>query len=390
MAIDPQTLAAILGTGGANTTGSSDINAFERTLSGNDPYRTAAAPILGTKLNLNNSSMGSALGATAAQAFVGSILNEIGKHSEGDQLAAVGNILPQLYANPSSVSAPSGVDPEAFGGLKLAAMERQAQTNESIRKSLGDKYIGLNPDGSVSALPGIANAVSTIFAAENNAKKPPLNLAGTSPQLQKALIDSGGDMVLARQLLKTQLASQPTLQGLSNSIATIKNLEDLKQQAASQTEASALPDFFQGGINTLAAGVNQGSAPGIYNSHVHGVADSLLRALTQVGRGSQYTQQQITNDLSNGYGKGPEALAKIIRQYQQELLTGAQQRASDLVQGGYSGTNPVLDQIQNLDLNNMSSVNSAAPDIASFIAQAKAQGLSKEDAKAKWLQLGGQ
>jgi hypothetical protein len=347
--LDPSTLAALAALNGgaagnlsSGTTGA-DLANFQRTITANDPWNMALQPVLATKLNTATWTPNQALAGNLGQAALAAVLRTLGNRSEADQMFSAAQVLPQLYKDPLSVATPDGVDPEAFNALRFSAIGHQATTNDVIRRTLGEHGVSYNADGSLN---------TDALEAITTGRRPSVDFSTASPDFKKALEDAGGDVPTARQLLKSRLGSEATLGSLSKSISVINQLEALKHKP--QTLSSSwVPDSVEGVVNDLASKFYPGSNAATYNSAVIPIADSLLRALTEVGRGSQYNLEKIINDLSEGFAKGPDALSARIKNYQEDLLIGAQQKASDLVANGHIGFSPVLDQVQNMDLNKL-------------------------------------
>ena len=160
---DPNMLAAFLGGGGSNSRGYADLNDFQSTIQANDPYRMAAAPVLGAKFNTSTWSPMETLGVTAGQSFLGAALNALGSRNEASQLNSLAGVLPQLYSNPASVRVPVGVDAEAFGRLKASALKENAIKSNDESKDLTKLKANLfadmfsrNPSIAVSTMPDMA------------------------------------------------------------------------------------------------------------------------------------------------------------------------------------------------------------------------------------------
>lgn len=168
MGNDNDILSALFGGAGLNNT-TPDISAFQKTLQANDILSMASAPILGAKFDTSTWSPSTTLGVTAAQSFLGSLMNGIANRNQGEQLAKVAQVLPQLYRDPMSVGVPEGVDSEAFGGLKLSAMSKMFNTDEDIRQVLGQKGVNVNPDGSISQMKS-SSPIDAIFGTDNKKK----------------------------------------------------------------------------------------------------------------------------------------------------------------------------------------------------------------------------
>lgn len=145
---------------GATSSGAdaADIDAFKKTVSGNDYYRMAAAPIYGAKFNTSTWSPGETFATSLAQAFLGSALNAYGAHDEAQQLQAVAKVLPQLYSDPLNTAAPEGVDPEAFQGLKVSALTKKAVQDAAMKSDLFKAVFGskLGTDAAIEQEKAIA------------------------------------------------------------------------------------------------------------------------------------------------------------------------------------------------------------------------------------------
>lgn len=135
---DLDTLMAFLGGGGSGSN-VSDITGFQNQIAQNDLWKVAAAPVLQAKFDTSTWSPMQSFGVSAGQAFLGTLLNEIGNQSESRQLEKVASILPQLYANPLGTETPEGVDPKAFATLKLnTATRADSAKSGQLQKLLGD------------------------------------------------------------------------------------------------------------------------------------------------------------------------------------------------------------------------------------------------------------
>ncbi len=128
MASEDSILKALLGGGGAaSTSGSADVNAFNRTLRENDYWSKAGNMIGGVKFDDKTWSPGQTLAASAGQAFLSTILDSIGQSQERKQTELMAQALPELYRNPEQFVAPVGVDSMAVNALKMAAIQKEAE-----------------------------------------------------------------------------------------------------------------------------------------------------------------------------------------------------------------------------------------------------------------------
>lgn len=140
-------LLAQLFSSGINGAEANDIGAFQNRIAANDYWKMAAAPVLGARFDNRTWSPGTTLGVSAGQAFLGAALNALGQRSEAAQLDKVASVLPQLYSNPNSVSVPEGVDPQAFGELKLSALTKRAGSTAMQNANLFKELFGTKIEG---------------------------------------------------------------------------------------------------------------------------------------------------------------------------------------------------------------------------------------------------
>ena len=130
--------------GGANP---DDILGFQKNIMASNPYRMAAAPILGTRFDTSSWSPGTALAATAAQSFLGSVLQGLGQRKEAQQMEAVAQALPSLYADPLKAQVPQGVEADAFNALRGNVYSRQAKSKSEMREQLVKDMLGVDIAG---------------------------------------------------------------------------------------------------------------------------------------------------------------------------------------------------------------------------------------------------
>lgn len=132
---------------GVNGAEANDIDLFRKNVAANDPWRMAAAPVLGTQFAMDSWSPGSKFGVSLGQAFLGAALNKLGQQQEARQLQKVAKILPSLYANPGAIEAPEDVDPEAFAALKLSALNKRDRSSAAQNAALFKELLGVKLAG---------------------------------------------------------------------------------------------------------------------------------------------------------------------------------------------------------------------------------------------------
>lgn len=148
MADDAQAafLASLLG-GGSTGADVADLGAFQQSIAQNDIYSQLAQPIFQAQFNKSTWTPQQAGITNAIQAFTGTLLSQLGKNQQAAQVAAVNDILPQLYADPASVALPEGVDPLAFGQLRSKALARTERARASQMAKYAEDLWGLKLKG---------------------------------------------------------------------------------------------------------------------------------------------------------------------------------------------------------------------------------------------------
>lgn len=140
MAASDAFLSALLGgvTGGVSKTLTDDpaLDAFSRTAASNSIYNQIANPILNTRFNTSTWSPTESAAVSLGQSFLGGLLGNLGRQDVAKQYETAASVLPDLYRNPNSVSTPEGVDAEAFGALKLAALRDKAKRDRELQDSV--------------------------------------------------------------------------------------------------------------------------------------------------------------------------------------------------------------------------------------------------------------
>lgn len=145
------TLAALFGDDSFSR-GDPDLNAFKAIVAKNNLLDIASRSILGSKFDTSTWNPGTSFGVTAAQAFLGGMLKNLGAEQEGEQLAKAASVFPSLYKDPINTPTPEGIDPEAFGGLRLAALKSNEDKTSNINSALFKELFGAKLSGVKSEL----------------------------------------------------------------------------------------------------------------------------------------------------------------------------------------------------------------------------------------------
>jgi len=264
-------LAAFLGGSGAGEY--ADLNQFEKTLGQNNTLRQIAAPVLGAKFDTSTWSPGQVAATTLGQAFLGTILSKLGENQVADQLGSAASVLPQLYADPASVNAPAGVDPEAFGQLKLSAMKnvtsrdmaRDEITNKN-RESLFAEVFSKNPSVAVLTMPEMASKYGIQIPQKTEVPAPEIAPIDIGPNLS-----SGQDSTVKKMQKYFQEFAAQGMPATQAATAARQQVEgEIKANAKTYDEAKAAREYGQNLLNlssTAKAGMSQAGQTG----HLQGI-----------------------------------------------------------------------------------------------------------------------
>lgn len=153
-------LAALFGAGLNDSRSGTDISQLLSSLNTSNIYKQAAIPVVSTKFDTSTWSPGQTAGVTAAQAFLGGLLNNYGERQIGQQAEAVASMLPKIYADPLSAVAPEGVPEEAFQGLRLSALKQNALKDDKFDNEKTDlfaKMFAQAPGLALKTMPDVAS-----------------------------------------------------------------------------------------------------------------------------------------------------------------------------------------------------------------------------------------
>lgn len=116
--------------------GINDLAQFNQTVQQNDPYGIAGRTLGAFRPDMSTWSAPTQGISAFGQAFLSGMLGNYARQNAADQMNSVIGVLPQLKANPLAVTAPEGVDADAFAALKGNAIMRnfQAQAEGGTEK----------------------------------------------------------------------------------------------------------------------------------------------------------------------------------------------------------------------------------------------------------------
>lgn len=198
------------------------LNAFQKTVAQNDYWRQAAAPVLGAQFDRSTWTPTQNIGVSAAQSFIGSLLNSLGANSEAKQLQSAAAILPQLYADPNSVAMPEGMDPEAFQGLRLSA------ARENILRGIKKQEMEQSIIGDI-----LSKRAGAQIALENAG---PMKLAEKTAELQ-ALDASSSPDAPNRKNAQLNLENVESLRKEFNGLQDVKDFSSVLKAANAMSGA---------------------------------------------------------------------------------------------------------------------------------------------------------
>lgn len=231
-----QIFAQSLLTGGVG--GDPALNAFEKTINQNNYWNMAAAPVLGMRFNTSTWNPGTTLAATAGQSFLGAMLQGLGAQSNARQIDAVTQRLPEIYANPGSITSIPGVDSEALAGLNVSAARenilRGAKQQELQQSVIADLF------GKRAAAALDIEAAGPKALAQEKAKLDAMGL--TSGGLENNPDSPQGKALKAikeeEDARRKEIGAIPIAVSLQNTLASLPALETLAKQ---DTKTSDIP-----------------------------------------------------------------------------------------------------------------------------------------------------
>lgn len=362
-------LSSLFSGGGAGR-GDPGLDAFSRTLGQNDFWKIGGSSLLTTPLNTTTWSPATALGVTAAKSFLGAFLGGYGQSQEAEQLNKVNAILPQLYADPSSITVPDGVDPEAFAGLKASAIR-----DNFLR---GNKLEDLKN-----------SAIAELFTSDAK-KKLDLKYAGAEAEAKKAgelsalgtdvpgspTYEKGQDTKKLEKDYYDKIVNLPQYKLLADVDSNFKALTELSKQDSKAADIGLISTIarIRDPNSTVREGEYKMNAE--TQSYLDQVAGNWRQTITGDSRLQPFDKAKIIasvapkyNELGSSYATEKAKLIDALR-----------------AQNGDPSHVPAL-EFSPFDI---SSLLGKTNSVTEFASQAKALGLSKDEARARWNMLNGQ
>jgi hypothetical protein len=332
-------LDLLYGGDSTRTTGSADINAFERRIAEDDSFSKAAKAISSAKFDPRTWTPNQSLAANVAQAFTAGLLDAAGQRHQEDQVSKLTSVLPQLYADPINVQAPEGIDSGAFEGVRANAIAKDMESKQALRKTILTN-MGADYDiftGKITPNQDIQDATQSMYAAKHPGSKVDLNDPNLDPEYKKALIDTGGDVVSARQQIamkqKLQLASIEVPAAMKSSLAQSSVVIDEAKNIANalETEGTTWADLQAGKTFAGADKAEIGQSLKI-------LADRLGRARS--GAALNSTEVKLYQGLVSGdLSASPSQVAFLLRKLADSEQKGVEKQLS-FVQKINKGENP--------------------------------------------------
>lgn len=126
-------LEALMG-GSSSGANMQDLGMFQQDIAQNDIYGDIGSGIMGKRFDTSTWTPKETGLTTALQMFAGTLLKDLGERRQADQMNLAASILPQLQSDPLSVARPEGLDPLAFGKLRLNAITRKKLEEQESKK----------------------------------------------------------------------------------------------------------------------------------------------------------------------------------------------------------------------------------------------------------------
>lgn len=424
----------------------SALNAFQQGVLENNVWRQLAQPVLAQQFDRSTWSPAESFGVSAGQAFLGAALDSIGRNQASKQMMLATSALPSLYANPIGAQAPAGIDLGAWSGLKAASirdsylesLSRDQETRQFSNQILRDVFAA-NPELAIRAS-GLGGVMKDPSLVAEQGKKPKLTDLG--PDFGVPTVEEEYDRIYREARARGERHQQASIVAregseymrkrskdlfgdmLKSNQETIENVEEMIRKGeegvakagitgapgsstyeslaallpwASEAKEQAAGDRLLEVTQNLAASINRIKGSGA-------LSDFESRALFRTGMSPSATVEQNAALLRN-YKVGL-AQMKEHNAFLNYFLdkTGGNPTMAQQMWDLYKAENPIVvqDEQGNNILNEARSpwqkfdfqsaytnfITGGGADMQSFIADAKARGLTKEQARAEWAARG--
>lgn len=351
-------LSALMG--GASGANVEDVLNFRQQVQENNILNDLAPAVLGAKFRTDTWSPTETLGVTAGQAFLGTLLSGLARRDAAEQFSDVASVLPQLYEDPLSVGVPEGVDPEAFGALKLATIARGARQKADTKNNIIKELLGLQLEGQKEKLRTMGKIEGETLAYGS----------GGNPNDPRAK--------LARELEDTtysRIAQLPQYKLFADVASNFKGLEELAKQGTRAADIGMLSTIAR--IRDPNSVVREGEVA--MNADTQAYLDKMLGDWRSVVSGASRLKDTDKAKIIASVVPKYNELGKSYLESRNPLLESLSR------QGGNPANIPTMD-FSPFDMSNLLT-ESTASDLNAFIGLAKDIGLTKEQARARWNQL---
>lgn len=357
-----------------------DLLGFTQQVRQSDPYGLAAQSLSQFQPDTRMFSAGE-LGATAfGKSFLSGLLGNYANERANRQLSSVVQALPQLNSDPYGMTTPEGVDSGAFNLLRGSAILKKAQKDTVLgdekKTAVGDLLKSVLGEGvkagtisPQAALKAIETGDMSALEGMDTSKNP------NSPQYK-----------MQKDLDEKTIALRKEF----NALDPVKNFAKASQAATAL--AGALKDNSKVSDQELVRYSILMIEPGMAVREGEQGAVKMSQSIPEAFRG------QMLGALSGKTELGPDV---------REGIKNLASRAYNSHKGLYDQANELYTKeatLQGVDPSRISYIGQApeaasifggnqpaapAMDLGSFISEAKAKGLSKEQAKAQWMSMGG-
>lgn len=366
-----------------NLLGGSDLSGFIQAVTQANPYGMIGNAISSWQPNTSTWSPTETGVASFAKAFLSGLANNYAKQDTANQVMQVAGALPTLTADPLNAVTPEGVNPEAFALLRASSYLKKNAMEEATKQNLLEKGIDIS-DPSMANL-SIAERINRIMQGQKKAEA-----QGNIEGQMAAYGTSDSSKVPGTPQYEANKEARASLDKLRNEFNALPEVKTFSiAQKAAEAMAGALKDpgaasdleltrysiqMIEPGMavreGEQAAVLGSGSIPEQWKGQINKTLSSGSALTPEVREGLKRLASRAYSSQKNAYDK---ALT-----YHQGLAVGRGLDPNMSI--SYLGEAPAVESIfGRLNL----------PDVNTFAAQAKARGLSKEQAKAEWLALQG-
>lgn len=420
--------------------GLTDLINFNNSVVQRDPWGIAGQSLGAWQPNVSTWSPTETGVTLFAKSFLQGLFSNIAQNDAANQLSKVVSVLPQLGTDPASVGVPEGVDQSPFNVLKGASILNQAARRSILQDNLLANGVATNPTDQpladkimqatgqraainqynqdrghlaafgIGSIDGVTPAAASPAVSDGTAPVTPIPVAtGADGSVITALPDTPVAVVAKNPGagdLQKQLANFPESPQYKAAQASREDLDNLRKEynaldpVKDFQKVSAAADALSGALKDKHAVTDQELVrysiqmiePGMAVREGEQNAVSSSQSIPDAWKGQLSKALSGGSSLDDSVREGIKNLA--IRAYNAKATKykTATNFYDDIASSrgyitpgrsiSYLGSPAAAESIFGSGITNI-----GAPDLASFIASAKARGLTKEQAQTEWAGL---